>query len=715
VKQAILKKGIVFPQVTPAPNASKGNVLVRVVSSCISAGTEMSGVKSSGTNIIQRALQQPENVKKVVDAVKKDGLTKTFTRVKSKLEGGAALGYSASGIIEELGEGVEGFVVGDHVAIAGVGYANHAEYAEVPKNLIVKKPTEISFQEASGVALGAIAMQGVRRATLNLGEVCTVVGAGILGLLTLQMLRASGVRVCILDLDEKRLAIARELGAELALNPLHDNSVDMVINWSNGRGVDCVIFTAATSSSGPLSEAFKMCRRKGSVILVGVSGMEINRADIYQKELDFKVSTSYGPGRYDKQYEENGHDYPFAYVRWTEQRNMQEYLRLIASGAINLDPIISAEYTINNVTQAYESLKLEHDKPLMVILNYSQGLEASSIIKRRVENPSNKAIKHVDGLIRVALVGAGSFATAMHLPNMMRLSSKYALHAVCNRSGNKAVGVAESFGAKYSTTDYEEVLSDHEVDLVLIATRHDSHGSLVLRALKAGKHVFVEKPLTTSQDELDQIKAFYSDGEGEKPVLFVGFNRRFSKYAQEIKRHTDKRVNPIFANYRMNAGFAPSDSWIHDDGGRIVGEGCHIIDLMSFLTGSKIESLSVQSLTPATDHFMSSDNKAITLKYSDGSVCVINYFSIGNKGISKESLEVHFDGKSIVMNDYKELTGYGLKVESIKSASSEKGQFEELSALHDALSGKSKQWPISLDSLIETTGVSFIANDAGKK
>ena len=715
MKQAILKKGIVFPQVTPAPKATKGKVLVRVVSSCISAGTEMSGVKSSGINIIQRALQQPENVKKVVDAIKADGFAKAYTRVKSKLEDGAVLGYSASGIIEELGEGVEGFVVGDHVAIAGVGYANHAEYAEVPKNLIVKKPIEISFQEASGVALGAIAMQGVRRAGLNLGEVCTVVGAGILGLLTLQMLRASGVRVCILDLDEKRLAIARELGAELALNPLHDNSVDKVINWSNGRGVDCVIFTAATSSSEPLSEAFKMCRRKGSVILVGVSGMEINRADIYQKELDFKVSTSYGPGRYDEQYEEKGHDYPFAYVRWTEQRNMQEYLRLIASGAINLDPIISAEYSIDNVTQAYESLKLEHDKPLMVILNYSEELEASSIIERRVENPSYKVIKHNDGLIKVALVGAGSFATAMHLPNMMQLSSKYSLHAVCNRSSNKAVGVAESFGAKYSTTDYDEVLSDHEVDLVLIATRHDSHGYLVLQALKAGKHVFVEKPLTTSQDELDQIKAFYSDGEGEKPVLFVGFNRRFSKYAQEIRRHTDQRMNPIFANYRMNAGFAPSNSWIHEDGGRIVGEGCHIIDLMSFLTGSKIESLSVQSLTPTTDHFMSSDNKAITLKFIDGSVCVINYFAIGNKGLSKESLEVHFDGKSIVMNDYKELTGFGLKTKPLKSASSEKGQFEELVALHDTLSGKSKQWPISLDSLIETTEVSFIANNAWKK
>ena len=709
MKQAILKKGVVYPQLTPAPNASKGNILVRVVSSCVSAGTEMSSVQSSGRNITQRVLQQPENIKRAIDSVKADGLAKTFNIVKSKLGTSSTLGYSASGIVEEIGEGVEEFCIGDHVAIAGLGYANHAEFAEVPKNLIVKKPLTISFQEASGVALGAIAIQGVRRAALNFGEVCVVVGAGILGLLTLQILKASGVRVCVLDLDEKRLAIAKELGAELALNPSHDNSVDKVINWSNGRGVDCVIFTAATSSSEPLSEAFKMCRRKGTVILVGISGMEINRADIYQKELDFKISTSYGPGRYDQQYEEKGHDYPFAYVRWTEQRNMQEYLRLIASGAINLDPIISAEYTIDNVTQAYESLQLEDDKPLMVVLNYSAELEAPSVIQRRIETLSNKTIKNGDEPIKVALVGAGSFATAMHLPNMIRLSSKYSLHAVCNRSGNKAVSVAEGFGAKYSTTDYEEVLSDQEVDLVLIATRHDSHGDLVLRALKAGKHVFVEKPLTTSQGELDQIKSFYSDGEESKPILFVGFNRRFSKYAQEIKRHTDKRVNPIFANYRMNAGFAPSDSWIHEDGGRIVGEGCHIIDLMSFITGSKIESLSVESLTPTTDHFKSSDNKAITLKFIDGSVCVINYFSVGNKGLSKEILEVHFDGKSIVLDDYKKLAGYGVKIKALSSKVSEKGQLEELRILHDALRGKSLSWPISLDSLIETTEISFIA------
>jgi len=711
MKQAILKKGIVYPRQTPAPKISKGNLLVRVVSSCVSAGTEMSSVKSSEKNIVQRVFQQPENLKKAIDSFKSKGLASTFNVVKDKLDNATTLGYSASGIVEEIGEGVEGFNIGDHVAIAGLGYANHAEFAEVPKNLIVKKPLTISFQEASGVALGAIAIQGVRRAALNFGELCVVVGAGILGLLTLQILKASGVRVCVLDLDEKRLGLATNLGAELALNPLNDNSVDKVINWSDGRGVDCAIFTAATTSSEPLSDAFKMCKRKGVVILVGVSGMEINRADIYQKELDFKISTSYGPGRYDKQYEEKGHDYPFAYVRWTEQRNMQEYLRLIASGAINLDQIISAEYSIDNVTTAYESLKQELNKPLMVVLNYSQEQEAQSTIQHRIYNNSNKKLGKGDEQVKVALVGAGAFATSIHLPNIDRLPSKFSLHAVCNRSGNKAVNVAERFGAKYSTTNYEELLSDDEVDLVLIATRHDSHGDLALQALKAGKHVFVEKPLTSSQEELDKIKSFYSNGIESKPILFVGFNRRFSKYAQEIKRHTDKRVNPVYANYSMNAGFAPSDSWIHEDGGRIVGEGCHIIDLMSFITGSKIKSICVESLTPTTKHFKSSDNKAITLKYIDGSVCVINYFSVGNKLLSKEILEVHFDGKSIVLDDYKKLMGYGVEIKALSSNISEKGQLEELIVLYDALRGNSESWPISLDSLIETTEITFIAKD----
>ena len=708
MKQAILKKGVVFPQLTPAPSASAGNVLVKVVSSCISAGTEMSGVKSSGSNIIQRALKQPENVRKVLDAVKSSGIKKTFTRVKSKLEGGSALGYSASGVIIDIGFGVDNFSIGDEVAVAGVGYVNHAEYVEVPKNLVVKKPEGASFAEASSVALGSIAMQGTRRAELSLGECCVVVGAGILGLLTLQMLKTSGIRVCVLELDENRLKIAKELGAEMAMNPSRNNAVTDVINWTGGNGVDCVIFTAATSSSSPLSDSFQMCRKKGTVVLVGVSGMDIKRADIYKKELDFKISTSYGPGRYDASYEEKGHDYPYAYVRWTEQRNMQEYLRLISIQSIKLEMLLDAEYEIDNVTSAYEYLGNEN--PLMVTLNYGEPEVQDPLkLQRRVDllvepdkQVSNKTIKF-------ALVGAGSFATAMHLPNIKQIPEKFKLHAVCNRSGHKAVSVAESFGAKYGTTDINEVLNDAEVDLVLITTRHDSHGELVLKALEAGKHVFVEKPLATSQEQLDKIKHFYKGGIEGKPILFVAYNRRFSKYIQEVHRVTENRVNPVFASYRMNAGFSPGDSWIHEEGGRIVGEGCHIIDLMGYITGSKLESLTVQSLKPSNDNFLSSDNKSIVLKYSDGSVCVVNYFSVGNRQLAKENLEVHFDGKSIVMNDYVSLKGYGIEVKEIKSKSSEKGQKEELAALYDSLSGENQDWPIELDNLIQTSEATFMA------
>ncbi len=709
MKQAVLKKGIVYPQNTPAPGVSKGNLLIKVESSCISAGTEMSGVKSSGSNIIHRALKQPENVKKVIDALKADGFQKTFTRVKSKLDGGSALGYSASGVVIDMGPDVIGYKLGDEVAIAGVGYANHAEFAEVPKNLVVKKPRGVSFQEASSVALGAIAMQGVRRADLKLGEYCVIVGAGILGLLTVQMLRASGVNVCVLDLDKDRLEKAKTCGADFAINPTVENSVETVINWSGGHGVDAVIFTAATDSSGPLSDSFNMCRRKGTVVLVGVSGMEIKRSDIYQKELDFKVSTSYGPGRYDKSYEEEGNDYPYAYVRWTEQRNMQSYLKLIENDQINLGKIIDAEYYIDKVSDAYESLKSEKNRPLMVILNYGKYDELKDIIHKRVELGNPLAQAKEEGVVDFALVGAGSFATGMHLPNISQLKDKFRLRAVCNRGGHKARSVAESFGASYATTDYEEILSDEKVKMVLIATRHDSHAELVLKALEAGKHVFVEKPLATSQSQLDSIKDFYSNGTESKPVLFVGFNRRFSKYLQEIKQHTNKRINPLLATYRMNAGRVPSDSWIHEDGGRIVGEGCHIVDLMNFITGSSIKSISVNSLSPKNNSFSSSDNKVITLEYECGSVCNINYFSVGNKSLSKEFLEVHFDGKSIIMDDYKSLKGFGVNVSELSSNSSEKGQKEELEYLYDSISGNANSWPIALEDLIQTTETTFLA------
>ncbi|MDD2899059.1 MAG: bi-domain-containing oxidoreductase [Desulfuromonadaceae bacterium] len=702
--QAIVKKGKVFGEEVPAPLVSSGSLLIKVVYSCISAGTEISGVQGSGKSLIKRALEQPKHVKKVIDMVRSDGISDAYAKVKGKLEGGAPTGYSISGVVIAVGKGVSNFRVGDHVAAAGAGLANHAEYVDVPENLVMKMPSGMDFKSASTVTLGGIAMQGIRRADLRLGELAVVVGAGILGLLTMQMLKHSGVRIAAIDLDVTRLTIAKELGAELILNPTAENTPHAIQNWTGGNGADAVIFTAASGSSEPLSQSFQMCKRKGRVVLVGVVGMEIKREDMYQKELDFLISTSYGPGRYDKRYEEKGLEYPYAYVRWTENRNMTEYLRLLNSGALRLDKLINSVYPIEQVTEAFESLQQPDIKPLMVLLDYGlpEKCESESLVNhsRKITTSTSSVSRDV---INIALVGAGGFATGMHLPNIEKLSNKFRLHSVVNRTGYKAKAVAEQYKANYSTTDFHDVLNDNAVDLVLIATRHNNHADLALQALQAGKHVFVEKPLATTQEELESIKSFYAEGTDGKPLLFTGFNRRFSKYAQEIKLHSDKRLNPLLIHYRMNAGFLPIDHWVHEDGGRIIGEACHIIDLMTFFTGSTLDSISVDSLSPATDNYIASDNKIISLAYKDGSIATIHYFSVGSKDISKEFMEVHFDGKSIIMDDYKSLKGYGLKLTEISTSASQKGQFEELEFLYESLKRREKQWPIDFWDMIQTT------------
>lgn len=708
--QAIIKKGKVLAESVPQPNVSAGCLLIKVVNSCISAGTEMSGVTNSGKPLIKRALEQPAQVAKVLNMAKSVGIQKTLAKVKGTLDAGNPTGYSISGVVIGVGAGVSGYQVGDKVAAAGAGLANHAEFVDVPQNLVMKMPDSLDFESASSVTLGGIAMQGVRRADLKLGEFCVVIGAGILGLLTIQMLRAAGVRVATVDLDEKRLDIAKQLGAEICINGSSEDSVKTILSWSGGYGTDCVIFTAATSSSAPLSQSFQMCRKKGKVILVGVVGMEINRADIYTKELDFKISTSYGPGRYDRSYEEKGIDYPYAYVRWTEKRNMEEYLRLLDSGSIDLSLLINGKYPIDSVTEAYESLS-RGKKPLMVLLEYG-GFDDVKL-QQYLEGDKKVIVKNdfckKNGVINVALIGAGGFATGMHLPNMEKMADKYQLYAVMSRKGHSAKSVAKQFGAKYATTELDDILNDKDVDLVMVATRHDSHAELVLKSLQAGKHVFVEKPLATNLEELEKIKEFYSSDVDVKPVLFTGFNRRFSPYTREILKHTNKRVNPVIINYRMNAGYITGDHWVHDNGGRIVGEGCHIVDLMTAIVGEKVESFTSHELSPNNDMYFTSDNKCLSIKYVDGSIANISYFSLGSKDLSKEYMEIHFDGKSIIMDDYKTLKGFGVKVKELSTNISEKGQFEELEHLYECLSGKTENWPIELWDQVQTTELTFHA------
>ncbi|MCK4464708.1 MAG: bi-domain-containing oxidoreductase [Bacteroidales bacterium] len=710
MKQAIVRKGLVIGEEVPAPVVSEGSVLIKVVNSCISAGTEMSGIISSGTPLIKRILKQPEKVAKILNLARTEGISRVYQKVKGELDTGKPTGYSISGVVIGVGKGAEKFKIGDRVAAAGGGLANHAEYVDVPVNLVVKIPNDLGFKEASTVTLGAIALHGARRVDLRLGEFCVVFGTGILGLLTIQILNTSGIRVIAIDLDNKRLTLAQKYGAERVIDPQQEDPVKIVENITNGLGADAVIFTAATSSSKPLSQSFNMCRRKGKVVLVGVSGMEIDRKDIYSKEIDFLISTSYGPGRYDKSYEEKGIDYPYAYVRWTENRNLSEYLRLLKTGSLNIKAIIQKVFSIDQVTAAFNSLKQTEDKPLMVLLDY--GFPEANLLdqyrdhKRKIEIRSSFVDKDV---INVALVGAGSFATNVHLPNLKNLSRQYKIYAISDKNGHTAKAIAEQYQANYATTNVEEILNDQNVDLVLICTRHNSHAEITLKALEKGKHVFVEKPLATSHDELKKIEDFFNNHPIEnKPVLMVGFNRRFSKYSVEIKKHTDRRINTLFIHYRMNAGYIQQDHWVHENGGRIVGEACHIIDLMSFFTQSPIASVNFESLSPATGHFNSSDNKSFILKYEDGSVATIEYFSVGNREFPKEYMEVHFDEKTIVLDNYKTLIGYGIKIKELHSSVSEKGHLEEWLELYESLKGSKTDWPIPLEELIQTTQVTFL-------
>lgn len=719
--QVLIQKGHTVCVDVPAPTVGEGCVLIKVANSCISAGTEVSSVHPNRDSLLKKAIKQPDKVAKAFQMAKSEGISRTVSRIRGQLDSGVPTGYSISGTVVDLGQNVNGFAKGERVAAAGAGMANHAEYVLVPKNLVVRLPDNVSFQEGATVTMGTIALHAVRRADIKLGEYATVVGTGILGMLAVQILSNAGARVIAVDIDKKRLKMAREMGAELCIDSNYDDFVDMILHFTHGRGTDAMLFCASTDNPKVLSNAFAATRKKGRVVMVGIWGKELNRDDIYAKELDFLISTSYGPGRYDTDYEIEGRDYPYAYVRWTENRNMSEYLRLISAGKLMVQPLIQAEYPVEKVNDAFEALCSEN-RPLISILNYdNNGKELNT--KTEIASTISANIKpfaiRSDKRIRVAVIGAGNFAYGVHLPNLEKLNRIYQIHAICSRGGDKAHSAAKRFGAKYATTDYEEILADEAVDLVMICTRHNLHGELVLESLKASKHTFVEKPLCITREELDAIKSFYICSNQKEhvresstlklPLLMVGFNRRFSPFATELKKHIKCRINPAFIHYRMNAGYLPPDHWVHgkEGGGRIVGEACHIIDLFSFLIESKVRAANAASLCPKTENLSSEDNKAITIEYEDGSVVLFEYFSVGSHELPKELLEVHYDQKTIIVENYTNIKGYGIKVKNIKSSFPNKGQLQELIHLSDIIFGKRDGSPISLRSIFETTDLCF--------
>jgi len=702
MKQVIIKQGKTIIEEVPVPKVEQGTVLVQVNHSCISIGTEMSGVKVSGTPLWKRALKQPENVKKVVQMVTKQGLSKTRSVINGKLASGNPTGYSATGVVLEVGADIDDLQAGDRVACAGAQCAYHAEIIGVPRNLTVPVPDNLGFPEASTVTLGAIALQGVRRATPTLGETFVVLGLGILGQLTVQMLKANGCRVIGTDLDKERLQLALNLGMDVGIHPAEDNDIEQIVRLTDGIGADGVIITAATDSDEVVSSAFNMCRKKGRVVLIGDVGLHLNRADFYQKELDFFISTSYGPGRYDQIYEKQGLDYPVAYVRWTENRNMAEYLRLIAETKLNIKSLIAKTYPLEQAPQAYEALKDSSTKPLMVLLSYPQDTE----IKRTIPNP--QASVAGKDKIRMAIIGAGGFAKGMHLPNLQTLSEDYHIQAIVSRTGHNANATAKQFKANYASTDYEQILNDKKVDAVLITTRHNLHADMTLRAIKAGKHVLVEKPLATNQDELQKIIAFYENSDATAPILLTGFNRRFSPHAQRIQEITKNRSNPMIINYRMNAGYIPLDHWVHTEegGGRNIGEACHIYDLFTYFTDSKVIKVTAHAIKPKTNYYSRYDNFVATMDFEDGSIATLTYTALGTNKYPKEQMEVYVDGKVLVMNDYRKLDIVGRKIKGIQSKTVDKGQKQELEKFAKAIK-QGGEWVIPLWQQVQAMEIAF--------
>jgi len=663
----------------------------------------MASVRMSGLPLYQRALKQPENVKRVLEMARDQGISRTIDRVTGKLAAGSPTGYSAAGQVVAIGSEVEGFAVGDLVACAGAGIANHAEIVDVPVNLAVKLPDGVGTDIGSTVTLGAIAMQGVRRANPTLGETFVVVGLGILGQLTAQILSANGCRVVGVDLDQGRIEIAKGNGLDVGVNAGAEKYVDRTLSLTGGLGADGVIITAATASSHVVSEAMQACRKKGRVVLVGDVGLELKRTDFYRKELDFLISCSYGPGRYDPIYEEGGQDYPLAYVRWTENRNMQAYLQLLASRKVRLDDFLEPPFAIERAADAYDALKAEGKKPLMVLLEYAAREEALSMRRVDMRKPSLATAK-----IRVGLAGASSFAQGVHLPNMVLLRKDFELHGVMSRTGANAKAVATQNQAAYCTTDYAQILADKNVDLVLIATRHDLHGSMVLQSLQAGKHTFVEKPLALSEPELAGIEAFYKETL-DGPVLMTGFNRRFSPPISAVQEALKGRTTPIVVNYRMNAGFVPRDSWLHgpEGGGRNLGEACHIYDLFIALTnGARAVEVHAAAISPSGEQWGRNDNFVATVKFDDGSVCSLTYCALGAKDYPKERMEVFADGRVITLDDYKLVEFHGSKVRAWSSKVAQKGQLQELEALSDCLL-RGQPWPIPLDQQLAATRIAL--------
>ena len=693
MKQIIqdLKKGDTILEEVPVPRVKEGSVLIRTTRSLVSLGTERMLVDFGKANFLQKAKQQPDKVKMVLDKVKTDGLRPTLEAVFNKLGQPLPLGYCNVGEVVAIGKGVQEFSVGDRVASNG----NHAEFVSVPKNLVAKIPENVTDEEATFTVIGSIGLQGIRLLNPTFGETIVVVGLGLIGLVTAELLIANGCNVIGFDFDNEKIRIAKEKGIT-AINPSEGtDQVKFVESITNGVGADGVIITASNKSNEIISQSARMCRKRGRVVLVGVIGLDISRADFFEKEITFQVSCSYGPGRYDEDYEKKGQDYPIGFVRWTEKRNFEAVLNAISRKTLNVQPLITDRIPLPEYQKIYGDMG--NSKSIAAILEYpSEGKIVSSIEINQKSFDGKKGV--------IGIIGAGNFTSSTMMPNLKKVGAdvKY----IASSGGLSSTIMAKKYGISKSTTNYQEMLEDENVDLVFITTQHNTHARMVTETANAGKSVFVEKPLALSEEELFKVIESY---EKNNINISVGFNRRFAPLAIQMKKALGNDETPVNIIATMNAGFIPKDVWVHDmqvGGGRIIGEACHYIDLCSYLTGSKVVSVCMNAMgkNPAEN----TDNVSVLLKYENGSTAVINYFANGSKSYSKERIEVYSQERTIVMDNWRKVKFFGFKGISNSSGKQDKGHFNQFQRLIDQHKKGGKPI-IPFESIVNTTKASFAA------
>jgi predicted dehydrogenase len=690
----------------PAPLLRRGGVVVRVAASCISAGTERNIMDFARKSYLDKARARPDLVRQVLDKVRKEGVATTYRAVMSRLDTETALGYSCAGVVLEAGPEADGFAPGDRVACAGMGFASHAEVNYVPKNLVVRIPDAVSFDEAAYTTIGAIAMQGVRVIEVTLGETVVVVGLGMIGLIAMQIVEAAGGRAIGVDLDPRKLEVAKKLGLNHVV--LRSDDVEQAVaGWTRGIGADAVLVAAGAPTNDPLVLATQICRKRGRITVLGSVPLEVPHKVFYDKELQLKMSTSYGPGRYDPVYELDGVDYPLPYVRWTERRNMESFLDLVAAGKVDVKSLTTHRFPITQAADAYALLegKKPGEQGLGVLFSFPQAADSQEPLQRRVNLKAAGPTQ--DGQVRLGLIGAGPFSRGVLLPAFASLPG-IVFQGVSTASGMSGEATGKKHGFRYATTEYSALLADPDIDLVVVATQHRQHAAMVVAALQAGKHVFVEKPLCVTRDELEQIRKAY---EGSGRVLHVGFNRRFAPHAVAMRQHFASVSEPLFGIYRVNAGYAPPGSVLHREGGRIIGEGCHFIDTLVYLTGSPVKRVQAASVRAGNAALVDEDSVTLMLEHENGSLSTIHYLARGNALVPKERIELHGGMRSAVLDDFTSLKLFdGSHAKNRRNLTQDKGHREQLRQVVEAVR-KGTAAPVPFDELIHVTEVTFDAAD----